>query len=448
MLKMIFMSLSLMIMMFLIKSSFYKMIFKNYMFMLNIMLILLINKVNNYYNIFYSLGMDSISLSLMMLSIWILSICLMASNKELNKYYKKFFLLIMFFLLMILMITFFSMNLMLFFIFFELSLIPMMLLIMGWGMQINRIQASMYMIFYTLFGSLPLLMMILMMYIKMNTLMLNMLNMTNLNNMMNLFYYMILIMAFLIKMPMYFMHLWLPKAHVEAPISGSMILAGIMLKMGSYGIFRLMLIFPKLFIKFNIFLMIISMIGSIYSSLICLSQNDMKIIVAYSSVVHMSILMASMMSMTQWSFFSSIMMMVAHGLCSSGMFCLVNMNYDRIHSRSLMINKGMMMIMPSISLWWFLLCTSNFSAPPSLNLFSEMMLFNSLILWNNLIIPMLFMVMLISTSYSIYLFAFSQYGKLFKNIFNFKMISIQEMLILMLHWVPLNIIFIQMIFLL
>nr|YP_010584116.1 NADH dehydrogenase subunit 4 [Aphidius colemani]UZT28761.1 NADH dehydrogenase subunit 4 [Aphidius colemani] len=440
-----FLIVSLLSMIILIKNKFYKMIFKNCMFMLIIIMMMMLNKMNNYYKIFYYLGMDSISLSLMILTIWILSLCLLTSNKELKKYFNNFFLLIMIMLIMILMVSFFSINLMIFFIFFELSLIPIMLLILGWGMQINRIQATMYMIFYTLFGSLPLLMMIMMIYNKMNTLMFNMLNLFNIsNNIMNMFYYMMLISAFLIKMPMYMVHLWLPKAHVEAPISGSMILAGIMLKLGSYGIFRLMLIFPKLFIKFNIIFIIISIIGSIYSSLICLIQSDMKIIVAYSSVVHMSVLMASMMTMTQMSFYSSIMMMIAHGLCSSGMFCLVNMNYERTHSRSLMINKGMLMMMPSMTLWWFLLSTSNFSAPPSLNLFSEVMLLNSLILWNKMIMPILFIVLLISTSYSIYLFAFSQYGKLFKNMYNFKMSSIQDKLILILHWLPLNIIFIQL----
>lgn len=447
MLKIIFLSLSFIVIVNLINNLFLKIIFKNYIFILTIIIILLINKINNYYKIFYSIGIDSISIRLIILTLWILRICLLTRNKEINKYSKKIFLLIIFFLLIILIISFFSINLILFFIFFELSLIPLILLIIGWGNQINRIQASIYIIFYTLFGSIPLLIIIILIYNKINRLIFNILTIFESNNIINLFYYIIIITAFLIKIPIYFLHLWLPKAHVEAPITGSIILAGIILKLGRYGIFRIILIFPKLFINFNIFLIIIRLIGRIYSRLICITQSDIKIIVAYSSVVHIRILISSIITITQWRFFRRIIIMIAHGLCSSGIFCLVNINYERIHSRRLIINKGIIIILPRISLWWFLLCTSNFSAPPSLNLFREVILFNRLILWNKIIIPILFIVSLIRTSYSIYLFSFSQYGKLFKNIFNLKIISIQEILILILHWIPLNIIFIQINFL-
>lgn len=447
MLKIIFLSLSFIVIVNLINNLFLKIIFKNYIFILTIIIILLINKINNYYKIFYSIGIDSISIRLIILTLWILRICLLTRNKEINKYSKKIFLLIIFFLLIILIISFFSINIILFFIFFELSLIPLILLIIGWGNQINRIQASIYIIFYTLFGSIPLLIIIILIYNKINRLIFNILTIFESNNIINLFYYIIIITAFLIKIPIYFLHLWLPKAHVEAPITGSIILAGIILKLGRYGIFRIILIFPKLFINFNIFLIIIRLIGRIYSRLICITQSDIKIIVAYSSVVHIRILISSIITITQWRFFRRIIIMIAHGLCSSGIFCLVNINYERIHSRRLIINKGIIIILPRISLWWFLLCTSNFSAPPSLNLFREVILFNRLILWNKIIIPILFIVSLIRTSYSIYLFSFSQYGKLFKNIFNLKIISIQEILILILHWIPLNIIFIQINFL-
>nr|YP_010758767.1 NADH dehydrogenase subunit 4 [Binodoxys acalephae]WEX30812.1 NADH dehydrogenase subunit 4 [Binodoxys acalephae] len=444
MLKILSMNISMILLIFLMNKKFYTLMTKIFMFSISMIILLMMNKSNYYWcKIFYFLGMDNISMSLILLTLWILSICLMSSTPIMKNSFNKMFMLNLICLLMLLNLSFMSMNLMMFYIFFESSLIPIMIMIMGWGMQVNRIQATMYMIFYTLFGSLPLLMMIIMLHNMMNTSMMNLMNMINLN-LLNLFFYIILISAFLIKLPMYFTHLWLPKAHVEAPISGSMILAGIMLKLGSYGIYRLMIMFPKLFMKFNIIIMSITMMGSIYASLICLTQTDMKIIVAYSSIVHMGVMLSSMMSMSQWSYTSSIMMMVAHGLCSSGMFCLVNMNYERTHSRSLLINKGMLMILPSLSLWWFLLCTSNFSAPPSLNLFSEMMLFNSLILWNKFNILILVTISFISTSYSIYLYAFTQYGKTFKGIFNFKMNNCQEMLTLIIHWLPLNMMFMYM----
>lgn len=441
----IFLTISLLRLIILIKTKFYKIIFKNCIFIIIIIIIIIFNKINNYYKIFYYLGIDSISLRLIILTIWILRICLLTRNNELKVYYNNFFLLIIIRLIIILIISFFSINLIIFFIFFELRLIPIIILILGWGIQINRIQATIYIIFYTLFGSLPLLIIIIIIYNKINTLILNILNLFNIsNNIINIFYYIILIRAFLIKIPIYIVHLWLPKAHVEAPIRGSIILAGIILKLGRYGIFRLILIFPKLFIKFNIIFIIIRIIGRIYRRLICLIQRDIKIIVAYSSVVHIRILIARIITITQIRFYRRIIIIIAHGLCSSSIFCLVNINYERTHSRRLIINKGILITIPRITLWWFLLSTSNFSAPPSLNLFREVILLNRLILWNKIIIPILFIILLISTSYSIYLFAFSQYGKLFKNIYNFKIISIQDKLILILHWLPLNIIFIQL----
>nr|QTC30710.1 NADH dehydrogenase subunit 4 [Psyttalia concolor] len=410
----------------------------NFMMISTLLYLLNIFFLNYYWlMINYMFGADYISYSLMLLTMWILNLSI-----YLNKTSKKFSYIFIFLLLNILM-TFISLNLMIFYIFFETSLIPIILIIMGWGYQIDRIQASMYMFFYTLFGSLPLLIIILLIYQEKNSLMMNIMNLMNLNYK-SMYFFIFMNMAFIIKMPMYLFHLWLPKAHVEAPVSGSMILAGIMLKLGSYGLYRSMMIFPKLMNNFNKMMICMCLIGSLISSLICLNQSDLKIIVAYSSVVHMSLMLASMFTLFNLSLKGSIMMMISHGLCSSGLFYLVNLNYMRIKSRNNMINKNMLNIFPSISLWWFLICSSNFSAPPSLNLFSEIMLLTGLIQWNLFLMNILILILFFSTCYSIFIYSFSQYGKMNFSIFSMNNIMCKEYLIIILHWLPLNIMFMNM----
>nr|WNV65530.1 NADH dehydrogenase subunit 4 [Cyanopterus ninghais] len=439
------------ILMILISLNLLSLKFKNYLmnnliilnlFYLNLMFLYFNNFINYYWMyIYYYFGFDTLSFSLIILNIWISSLAIISNKKLLNNLK---FIQIMMMLMTFLTLTFLSMNFILFYIFFEISLIPIILIIMGWGYQIDRIQASMYMMFYTLFGSLPLLIMIMFMF-KMNfSLMMMTLKMNNLLTLNKLFFFLMLNMAFFIKMPMYMIHLWLPKAHVEAPISGSMILAGIMLKMGSYGLYRMILIFPQMFFNFSKFLIFINLMGSLISSLICLNQSDMKIIVAYSSVVHMSIMMASMFTMMNISFKGSILLMIAHGLCSSSMFFIINLMYECFKSRNIFINKNLINIFPSLTLWWFLICSSNFSAPPSLNLFSEIMIFISLIQWNKFLILIISLSSFFSTCYSIFLYSFSQYGKLNYSLFNIKNINCNMYLNLILHWMPLNLLFFKM----
>nr|YP_009743883.1 NADH dehydrogenase subunit 4 [Clanis bilineata]QIE12634.1 NADH dehydrogenase subunit 4 [Clanis bilineata] len=390
----------------------------------------------NYNNLSYIYSCDMISFGLILLSIWICSLMIMSSENLFKlKYYINFFLLNIMFLMILLFLTFSVMNLFLFYLFFEGSLIPTLLLIIGWGYQPERLQAGMYLIFYTLFASLPLLMGIFYLYGEMNTMMIYFLKFFNLNFM---FLYFCMVMAFLVKMPMYFVHLWLPKAHVEAPVSGSMILAGIMLKLGGYGLLRVLIFLQEVNLKFNYIWLIISLVGGFYISLKCFCQVDIKSLIAYSSVSHMSIVISGIMIMNYWGYFGSYIMMIGHGLCSSGMFCLANINYERLNSRSLHINKGMMNFMPSMSLWWFLLMSSNMSAPPSLNLLGEISLMNSLISWSSLSMLMLMLMSFFSSGYSLYLYSYTQHGKYYQGLYSFYSGVSREYLLLMLHWLPLN----------
>nr|ALO71140.1 NADH deshydrogenase subunit 4 [Stenus comma] len=414
----------------------------NFFMYLVIMIIMFFQISMNFYyiNISYNWGVDLLSYMMIMLTIWICMLMILSSSKIFNlKNNYKLFLFTMLMLLFSLILTFMSTNLFIFYLFFEMSLIPTMMLILGWGYQPERLQASIYLIFYTLFASLPMLVAI----FYLNS-MSNSLNFLFLKKMDSLLMYFMINLVFFIKVPLYMFHLWLPKAHVEAPVSGSMILAGIMLKLGGYGMMRLILMFNKINYKINYLILVFSLIGGVIVSFICLVQYDIKSLIAYSSVAHMSLVLSSIISMKYISMCGALIMMIAHGLCSSGLFCLVNIVYERLHSRSFFILKGMINLMPSMSMWWFLFCACNMSAPPSLNLLSEIMMLMGMMSWSKSLILMLMLLCFFSASYSLFLYSYSQHGKSNLSLYNFSIGLVSEYLLMFLHWFPLNFLIIKM----
>nr|ALO70843.1 NADH deshydrogenase subunit 4 [Phloeopora testacea] len=378
---------------------------------------------------------DLLSYVMILLSFWVCSLMILASSKIFNmKIYYNMFLFLLLMLLLSLFVTFSSMNLFIFYLFFEMSLIPTLILIIGWGYQPERIQAGTYLLFYTMFGSLPM-MIFMFMYMNINYSLVFLLFNYKINSILLFF---MMNFVFLVKMPMYLLHLWLPKAHVEAPVSGSMMLAGVMLKLGGYGMMRVLMIFMDMLNEINYILIIISLFGGVMVSLICLRQSDIKSLIAYSSVAHMGLVLAGILTMNLWGMCGSLVMMLAHGLCSSGLFCLANICYERLNSRSLYLNKGMINLMPTMSLWWFLLCSSNMAAPPSLNLMGEILLINSLISWSYFLMMLLMLTSFFSAVYSLYLYAYTQHGKVYSGLYSFYNGNLREYMLLMLHWLPLN----------
>lgn len=367
--------------------------------LLALLVILMLNRKRLFYFNFLN---DNLSTNLVMLRLLVIVLCIL-TNRSLTKVKK--YLLCNLFLLFFLILSFYVKRLIPFFVLFESSLIPLFLLILGWGYQPERLQASVYFLFYTLVGSLPLLVTLLNLRKTFH------LNWNHQSNMVDIIVYFSLIIAFLIKMPMFLVHLWLPKAHVEAPTVGSMILAGITLKLGRYALLRIIATFRLYSLKYNWIWISVSLIGNLLLCIVCLRQIDLKSLIAYSSVVHMGLCLVTILFALNWSFEGGLWLSLSHGMASSGLFYLTNRTYLRFNRRRLYINKGLAFTIPLIRLWLFLLLIFNMASPPSLNLFREIKMVGVTISISNMILILSVVSRFFCACYCIFLFRTLFHGK-------------------------------------
>jgi NADH-quinone oxidoreductase subunit M len=310
----------------------------------------------------YKLGVDGMSMPFVLLTTFLMPLCIAASWRSIEKRVAEY--MIAFLVLETLMVgVFVALDLVLFYLFFEGGLIPMFLIIGVWGGK-RRVYAAFKFFLYTLLGSLLMLLAIMAMYWTAKTTDITVLLHTNFPTGMQKWLWLAFFASFAVKMPMWPVHTWLPDAHVEAPTAGSVILAGILLKMGGYGFIRFSLpMFPDASQYFAPLIYALSIVAIIYTSLVALVQEDMKKLIAYSSVAHMGFVTMGLFSMTPQAVQGAIFLMISHGLVSGALFLCVGVVYDRMHTREIAAYGGLVQRMPLYAAAFMIFTLANVGLP-------------------------------------------------------------------------------------
>nr|UFP91258.1 NADH dehydrogenase subunit 4 [Leptogium corticola] len=319
------------------------------------------------------LGIDGISIYFVLLTTILIPISLLSNWKSITDNIRSYVIIILL-LETLLLGVFLVLDIFLFYIFFE-SILPPLFILIGLFGSSDKVRASFYLLLYTLLGSLFLLLSIITIYSIMGTTDFNALSKTNIKYFTQLFLFFGILIAFAVKTPIIFLNTWLLKAHVESPLGGSIILAGIVLKLSLYGILRLILpLLPKASLDYTYLVYLIGVLTIIYASLSTLRTIDVKELIAYSSVCHAAVYLLGVFSNTIQGIEGSIILGLAHGFVSSGLFiCAGGVLYDRSSTRLITYYRGMAQIMPLFSIVFFILSLGNMGTPFTLNFIGEFM---------------------------------------------------------------------------
>ena len=366
----------------------------------------------NDFNFYYHVGVDGISLFMILLSTFLTPFCILASWENIKKRIKEYMIAFLF-LETVMIGMFCSIDILLFYVFFEAVLIPMFLIIGIWGGE-RRIYASFKFFLYTLLGSVLMLIAIIFIYQKTNSMNINFLQGNYFfSKKVQIYLWLAFFASFAVKIPMWPFHTWLPDAHVEAPTAGSVILAGVLLKMGGYGFIRFSLgILPEASAFFMPLIIILSSIAIIYTSLVALAQEDIKKLIAYSSVAHMGIVTIGIFIVNQQGLEGAMIQMISHGIVSAALFLCVGVIYDRMHTRNINFYGGLVNKMPKYSVVFMLFVLASIGLPGTSGFIGEFLVILGAFQKNSFIALFAALGIILGAIYMLYLYKKIIFGTL------------------------------------
>jgi len=383
----------------------------------------------DFLNLYFSVGIDGISIFFFLLSSFLIFLCILFVW---NESFLKEYLFALLLLDLLLLLVFSVLDILLFYIFFEAILIPMYLIIGIWGSRERKIRAVYLFFFYTLIGSLCMLIGLLYIYNNLGTLNFEYLISHTFTFVEQYWLWLAFFLSFASKIPVFPFHVWLPEAHVEAPTVGSVLLAGILLKLGVYGFLRFSLnLFPNASLYFSPLVYLLCVLGIIYASMSATRQTDLKRIIAYSSVAHMNLVTLGIFSFNITGIEGSIIQSVSHGFVSGAMFLMIGILYDRYHSRLLYYYGGLIHMMPVYSALFLIFTMANIALPGTSSFVGEFLLLNGLYQINTLGCFFATLGVILCGAYSLWLYNRIIFGNLKLNsTFQFKDLNFREFSIL------------------
>lgn len=382
-------------------------------------------------NINFFFGLDGISIYFFVLTALLIFLCILFSWDSL---FLKEYVVNLLILELLLLLVFSVLDLFLFYVFFEAILIPMFFLIGFLGSRARKIRAAYLLFFYTLFGSLLMLIGIIYIYSTVGSLNLEYICSYNFTLEEQKWLWLAFFLSFSSKIPMFPFHIWLPEAHVEAPTVGSVLLAGILLKLGVYGFLRFSVtLFPEASLFFSPLVYLLSIIGIIYTSFTAIRQTDIKRIIAYSSIAHMNLVTLGIFSFTIIGIEGSILQSISHGFVSGGMFLLIGILYERYHSRLLYYYSGLVHVMPMYSAFLLIFTLANIAIPGTSSFVGEFLLFCGIFKTSSLVCIISAISVILGGAYSLWLYNRIIFGNLkISYTKNFRDLNIREFSILLI----------------